>query len=326
MKHLLRLALILCIVSGVNALEVSQGEIRLTLDEPSSRFLMDLQRSDEDPIPLLFSEDPRTSGLDIREGNRVYRMGDGGEFRQVTEQTDEGIFYVWTSSTLRVAQRFRFVRSADRNVINGVQIDISITNLGERSTSVGARLLLDTYLGERSNSHFTSSLNGQITGEAEVQPSDRETFIRSGEADSADGLQVMISGPGITTPDQVAVANWKRLSDSDWQYVVNSDRNFNRLPYSINDSAVLLTYADRELGQNDRYEIVVQMGGYAPGGYLPPEASRPVTVEQRSALIDELSLLLARIDALIADPDATAEEVAELREELEALSEQVSGQ
>jgi len=326
MRQFVPVVLAFLAATALSALEVEQGSMKLVLDETSSRFLLELAQPDGEPIDLIYPEDPRTSGLDIREGNRIFRMGDGGEFRQVAEQTDEGTFYVWTSPTLRVSERFRFIRAAGSNSINGVQINIAITNLGEQSVPVAARLLLDTYLGERGNSHFSTPISTQITREAEIVPSARQSYIRSHSADASDGLQVMLSGEGITTPSQVAVANWKRLSDSGWEYVVNPDRNFNRLPYSINDSALLMTYEERILNQNERYEIVVQMGGFAPNGYLPPESSQPITASQRNNLLDQINDLIAKIDALIADPSATAEDVAELQRQLEAISDQVSGQ
>ncbi len=327
MKRAAIILLALTVSTALCALDVEEGAVRLTLDEDSARFLLDVQPSEGggDWIPLIFPEDPRTSGLDIREGNKVFRIGDGGEFRQVAEVTEEGVLFVWTSATLRVSERFRFIRSVGRDVADGVQIDIAITNLGEQAVPVGMRLLLDTYLGERGNAHFTTPLRQQITREAEILPSAAESYIRSAPADGGGGLQVMLSGSGITTPEQVAVANWKRLSDSDWAYDVNEDRNFNRLPYSINDSALLLTYGEQVLRQNERYEVSVQMGGLADKGFLDPDSSAPVTDDTRVAALETLAKLLEQIDALLADPNATAQEAAGLREQLQALSEQIPG-
>jgi hypothetical protein len=327
MKRAVVLVLVLTMAATLWALDVEEGNIRLTLDEDSSRFLIDLKSHDSanEWIPLIFSEDPRTSGLDIREGNRIFRVGDGGEFRQVAEVTDEGIFFIWTSPTLRIAERFRFIRSVGGTVVDGVQIDLSITNLGEQSTEVGARVLLDTYLGERENAHFSTPRRQQITREADILPSASESYIRSTPAASREGLQVMLNGTGVTTPNQVAVANWKRLSDSDWQYEVNEDRNFNRLPYSINDSALLLSYGEMVLKQNERYEISLQLGGLADNGFLDPDSSAPLTDDARAALIERLTTLLGQIDALLANPNASAEDVARLRVQLQALSEQVTG-
>ncbi|MEE8441069.1 MAG: hypothetical protein V3S41_05045 [Spirochaetia bacterium] len=327
MKRVAIILLALTVSTALCALEVEEGNVRLTLDEDSSRFLLDIRSSGgrDDWVPLIFPEDPRTSGLDIREGNRIFRIGDGGEFRQVAEVTDEGVFFVWTSATLRVSERFRFIRSVGGDVVDGVQIDITVTNLGEQAVPVGMRLLLDTYLGERGNAHFATPLRQQITREAEIQSSAVEWYIRSTPADGGAGLQVMLTGSGVTTPDQVAVANWKRLSDSDWVYTINENRNFNRLPYSINDSALLLSYGERVLLQNERYEVSVQMGGLADNGFLDPDSSAPVTNDSRLALMDGLTNLLEQIDALLADPNATVQDVANLRDQLQALSQQVPG-
>ncbi len=327
MRRAVLILLALTVSTALGALEVEEGNIRLTLDEDSARFLLDVRSSagGHDWVPLIFPEDSRTSGLDIREGNRVFRIGDGGEFRQVAEVTEQGVFFIWTSATLRVSERFRFIRSVGGDVVNGVQIDIAITNLGEQSVPVGMRLLLDTYLGEHGNAHFATPLRQEVTREAEILPSAAEWYIRSAPAHGGEGLQVMLSGAGVTAPEQAAVANWKRLSDSDWVYTVNEDRNFNRLPYSINDSALLLTYGERLLRQNERYEVSVQMGGLADKGFLDPDSSAPVTDDARLAVLDSLTELLQQIDAFLADTGATAEEVADLREQLQALSEQASG-
>ena len=327
MRRAVFVLLALTVSTALWPLEVEEGNVRLTLDEDSARFLLDVRSfaAGRDWIPLIFPEDSRTSGLDIREGNRVFRIGDGGDFRQVAEVTDDGVFFIWTSATLRVSERFRFIRSVGGDVVDGVQIDIAITNLGEQSVPVGMRLLLDTYLGERENVHFTTPLRQQITREAEILPSAAEWYIRSAPTEGGQGLQVMLSGAGVTAPEQVAVANWKRLSDSDWVYAVDEDRNFNRLPYSINDSALLLSFREQVLRQNERYEVSVQMGGLADKGFLDPDSSAPVTDDARLAVLDSLTELLEQIDALLADTSATAEEVADLRKQLQVLSEQVPG-
>jgi hypothetical protein len=327
MRRLLLIVLVFLVAATAIALEVQEGRIKLVLDEESSRFLVYLRDATGDEwVPLLFAEDPRSSGLDVREGNRVYRMGDGGEFRQVAEVTDQGVFYVWTSPTLRVAERFRFIRSVGSNIVDGVQLDVSVTNLGEQTVPAAVRLLLDTYLGERGNAHFITPLRDQITREVAITPGGAQPYIRSGDPASSSGLQVMISGNGVTMPQQVVVANWKRLADSEWDYEVNEQRNFNRLPYSINDSALLITYPAVTLEQNQRYTITTRFGDYADNGYLDPEASVTITAEERGALLSRLTALLDQIDMLLADPDVDAEQVARLRAELEELSRQVPGQ
>lgn len=328
MKRLILALVIGAVVVSVPALEVEEGRIRLVLDEGTSRFLLYLRpdNGDDGWIPLTFAEDPRTSGLDVREGNRVYRMGDSGDFRQVSEVTDEGVFYVWTSPTLRVSQRFRFIRSVGSPQVNGVQMEVAVTNLGEQTIPAAIRLLLDTYLGERGNAHFSTPLRDQITRETSIRPSASEWYVRSGAPEAVSGFQVILSADGVTTPEAVVVANWRRLSDSQWDYETNEDRNFNRLPYSINDSALLLTYPAADLRQNERYRVTMRMGEFAPNGYLDPDESAPMTADERAQVLLRLSELLARIDALLADPSATTEDVEALRAQLQQLAGQVPGQ
>lgn len=325
-RALLFLTIVLVSIRGFS-LEVEEGTIRLTLDEDSSRFLLALQStvSPDDWVPLIFAEDPRTSGLDVREGNQVFRIGDGGEFRQVAEQTDEGVFFIWTSTTLRVSERFRFIKSVGGSAIDGVQLDIAVTNLGEQPIPVGVRLLLDTYLGERGSAHFSTPTHEQITRETELRPESGDTYVRSASDDGAASLQVMLGSNAVTVPQQAVVANWKRLAESEWDYAINEDRNFNRLPYSINDSALLLTYGEKVLARNERYEITVRMGGPADNGYLDPDQSEPMSAQDRAALMDDIATILGDIDALLEDPNATPEDVATLREKLQVLSEQVPG-
>ena len=78
-KAFLILLVVVCV--PVSSLEVERGDIRLALHEDSSRFTLSI-RSGEGWLPLLFAEDPRTSALEILEGNRVHRMGDSGSFSQ----------------------------------------------------------------------------------------------------------------------------------------------------------------------------------------------------------------------------------------------------
>ncbi len=328
MRRLLLVVVGLCLGFAASALEVEQGRIRLVLDEESSRFLIYLRSESEgdESLPLFFADDPRTSGLDIRVANRVYRMGDGGEFRQVAETTDEGIFFVWTSSTLRVSQGFWFIRSVGSSVADGVQLEIAITNLGEQTIPVAARLLLDTYLGERGNAHFSTPLRSQITRESIIEPSSAEWFIRSSAPEESEGLQVMLASSGVTTPASVVVANWRRLSDSQWDYKVSDQRNFNRLPYSINDSALMLTYDEVALGQSERYKVTLRLGAFAPQGYLDPDTSAPLTANERDALLTQLNALLDEIDGLLADPEVSAADVETLRADLQQILEQVRGQ
>ncbi|HEY9595922.1 MAG TPA: hypothetical protein VHE79_15690, partial [Spirochaetia bacterium] len=193
------------------ALDVAAGRMRLTLDEQTGRFSLSAQTKGTSGIfvPLLAAEDPRTTTLSIVVGNKVYRMGESGDFVQTAEKTANGARFTWKSPVLQVTESFSFTASADSTVVNGVRVDIALKNLSEQDLVVGVRYLFDTYLGESSFVHFrTPSLN-QVAREL-VLPTGTAWWSSplAGDADEF-GLQVMTAGQGITTPDKVVFANWK---------------------------------------------------------------------------------------------------------------------
>ncbi|MFW5789526.1 MAG: hypothetical protein ACOCW3_06280, partial [Spirochaetota bacterium] len=107
------------LAAPVSALEIERGDVRLVLHEETSRFSLYLHRDDA-WTPLFVAEDPRTSALDVLEGNRVLRIGDAGIFAQRVERTDNGARFVWASPTLEVVQEFsrtRGVRSEDFDAV-----------------------------------------------------------------------------------------------------------------------------------------------------------------------------------------------------------------
>ena len=81
------------------------------------------------------------------------------------------------------------------------------------------------------------------------------------------GFQIVTNQNGITVPDKLVLANWKRLNDSSWDYSASSNRNFNNLPYSINDSGIALYYDGKTIPPDGKMEITMAMGKYSPNGY-----------------------------------------------------------
>jgi hypothetical protein len=119
---------------------------------------------------------------------------------------------------------------------NGIRINIRITNTSDRSSSVGLRFLLDTYLGEgrREAPFFTDQRS--LTEEALLEGDASDRWWVSGN--NRMGLMGNISPVEGTKPDFIHFANWKRFNDVTWRLSYVPGRNFNFLPYSIGDSAV----------------------------------------------------------------------------------------
>jgi hypothetical protein len=229
-------------------LEVSQDRLKLVLYEGIGRFCLYL-----DGVPLLADQDPRTSGISLLLDNRLVKLGESGEFRETAEALPGGARFSWRSKRVLVSASFAFQGSS------GLVLTVAVTNQAQRSLEAGVRLLLDTYLGEAGFPHFRTDRAAEINNEVVFDRKSMPEYwvSRSSRAAGSPGLQVYLRGEGITTPDRLVMANWKRLTEAGWSYESSPARSFSELPYSINDSAI---------------------GQYYDPVALPPGGSRTVVV------------------------------------------------
>ncbi len=259
-RRLVPTALLLILrLSVVQALEIQQDGVKVVLHEGIGRFSLYHRSYDsgERFTPLFVDQDPRTSGLSLVVNNKIFKLGDTAEFsEEVEKSTPEGpAHFQWQSKTLGVIQEFEIVT-------DGVKMSIRITNLTRSELSVGVRLCLDTYLGEENLAHFSTDRHQEIRGELSITKANmiRYWISASSQAPGQPGLKCITSGPGITAPDRIVFANWKRLSDASWGYETSANRNFNLMPYSINDSAVCMYYDPQVLPAYQSREIILVLG------------------------------------------------------------------
>jgi hypothetical protein len=324
------------------ALDLTQGRVKLTLHEGIGRFslsyLTDLKGTAYKP--LLVANDPRTTVLSLAVGNKVYRIGDSPEFREAVEKTGDGARFIWTSPFMVVREEFSFVASQGSPLPDGVKIDLAIKNTSEQDLSVGVRYLLDTYLGEASYVHFRTDRIAEISRELTLSRQDRPQYWISplvGDPDGL-GLMCMLTGPGISVPDRVVFANWKKLSDAPWAYETSPTRTFSLLPYSVNDSAVSHYFDPRTLARGAETHLVTVLGRYAKAGYTLASAGTSSGASLKETLtatrdisdpvlaaradLSTLDQLIAQVDKKLSDGQGASDDelalmdavVAELRE------------
>ncbi len=302
------------------SLDLADGRIRLTLNEGIGRFSLSCQTRGSSGVfvPLLAAQDPRTTTLSIVIGNKIYRMGESSEFSEKAEKTPSGGRFIWKSSFMQVTETFTFIASAGSSVTDGVRIDLRMQNLSEQDMTVGVRYLFDTYLGESSFVHFRTDTLNQVTHEMTLSAADKAAYWVSPLAGDADnfGLQVMLSGQGITVPDRVIFANWKRLSDASWSYETSTVRNFSLLPYSVNDSAAAQYYDPRPIPRAGEATVTLVMGAFSKAGFGAAAPSTDLSANLQQSLaaaqtspdtgqavrtdLSTVDQILARIDAAIA--------------------------
>ncbi len=268
MKRHLILLISICFIllpTALSSLTLDQGRVRLVLHEDSGRFslyyLEDIE--DEEYVSLLFQRDPRTSSTGILLNNRVITLGSSNAFSQKTGKTSQGAEFIWSSSQLEIRQSFSFVKSNPSGLADGIRIDTTVINKSENIQSVGVHHLFDTYLGEKRDAHFTTSDNEQLENETGYSLQPPSYWVSPpAEEEGFRGFISMLKGSGITMPDKVVFANWKRLSENLWNMQVQNKRNFNLLPYSINDSAVCQFYDPIKMASGASRTVTAVVGAY----------------------------------------------------------------
>ncbi|MDR0586711.1 MAG: hypothetical protein LBG26_05685 [Treponema sp.] len=252
-------------VSSVGAAEFVEGRIRLVLNENIGRFslyyMSDIAR--EEYVPFFADKDPRTSFLAIQVNDRDYRLGNTSSFKTGLGGSAANPSLVFDSPALTVTEDFSFVKTSGSYLTNGVKITITITNKGRRQIQAGLRFLIDTSLGE-DDIHFSTDKR-EIRSEAVIAADSNDSFWVSGN--SRLSLMGSVSGDGITTPDLVHFANWKRLNDVPWKTPFYQGRNFNLLPYSIGDSAVCYYYEPAAVNAGESRIITLVLASKDENGF-----------------------------------------------------------
>lgn len=264
-------------------LEITNGKIRLVLTEDTTRFSAYYNTSGNNWTPLFYAQDPRTTTLGVLAGNDLYRMGDSSGFKASVTKTASGGEITWTSPTLKVTESFAFKSSIGASQADGLLVTIRVTNNSNSSLPVGVRYLIDTYLGEQNRIGFMTPGNSSMSNETELSGSQvPDYWVSPGDRKLSVALEDVLRGSGVTLPDKVVFANWKRLNDSGWNFTSDPNRNFNLLPYSINDSAVALYYNPQSLAAGASRTITLLLGQYTAAGWgnVAPASSTAAPAEK----------------------------------------------
>lgn len=324
------------------SLEVKEGLVKIVVDETTARVslyrLIDIPKGVYEP--LFFAKDPRTSFATLSIDGVQYRLGDASDYRFSVSRTDTGALIEFHSKACVVKENLDFIKSDGVALADGIRISYSLENVSQKDESLGLRLLLDTYLAEKSGLHFRTDIRARISSETSLDALSGDSWI-STPGDRAD-FMVLLKGPGLDKPDRALLSNWKRLSDEPWGFDAVASRNFTLLPYSVNDSALALYWQPGLVKRGDARHISVIMGAFNAKGYPLQSAETDATAalfastvlsdsdaEPAVAMSADLVAvrdLLSRIDLSISSGKAPSpEELAAWQKILDRLEERKKG-
>ena len=228
------------LVLRLGANETKDGYIRLMINERTGRFTLSfLTDPEKTKYSQLFYRGGNTSFFDININGMPYRLGESRVFTTRVDRENDEPVVIYDSDLLTVKISFTPVKTSTSPNANGICINIQIINNGEEEPEVGLRFLLDTVLGEgRKNIPFITD-NLKIKKEKIIEStSDERYWISRGKDISLMGSIADPLNETAVRPDYLHFANWQKLSEVPWKASYHEGRSFNKLPYSIGDSAI----------------------------------------------------------------------------------------
>jgi hypothetical protein len=240
------------------AQQISSGDLIIEFFPESSRFNLSVIKEDGSQLPLLYRENPRTSSLSLFYDDTLFSLGDDPSFSSEFIDDSEPR-YVWTNDFLQVEQRFGFLTD-ENNETQGIVITVTIRNKDRINHDIGIRYLFDTYLGEADNVHFQTPTQAAFTVEKEINDFETDWYVSSPDSRSSISFDILNQGVLVSEASTLSLGNWKRLTEAAWNFEANSRRDYNLLPFSVNDSAILMQYGALNLAPGETQSFTTVLG------------------------------------------------------------------
>ncbi len=332
--------MVFMLVGAGAALDVRDGLVRVATDDltlsPMIYRLTNIAGKSKYE-PLWFNGDPRTSFIAVNVDGRIYRMGSTQEYQTTQRRIQNGVEIEYRSVTNRVTQRIMLAALAGSRVANGFIMQLEVENYTSRDMKIMLKQVCDTWLGESSGNHFALASNPRVTDEMFLNHDANELYIVS----PGENASIALLFDAAPRPDSVVIANWKRLSDSQFFYDSELMRGFTLSPYSINDSALGLYWSQRVVPAKATLKVESRwISGGSGDEFLqwlaqnyPPqdtvageqatafsEAVPPAGASNLLADIEAVRALISRIDSAIANVDSVSDiELESILSDLAAL-------
>ncbi len=262
------------IAESIEPLVVSNDFIEYTVNRDDARFSIRTSegspwRDNDSNKQLLYQNKiPETSfttfkidGEDYIYGNSYGFLGGDGNF--ISNVSNNG--YVnqstWKMKGVEITQQLQLYEDKSNPYVGNVKITYTIKNTNAAKTEIGTRILLDTMLGANDASPVV--LNGQsqfINLETDLKGKNVPEYWRASDDPLAPKVLSygFLDGWGNKKPDRMIIGHWDGLSESKWDYAVDSGLNFttSKNSYKSADSAVALYWQPVSVGPGE--EIICE--------------------------------------------------------------------
>lgn len=138
-----------------------------------------------------------------------------------------------------------------------IKVSVFVTNLSGKKGDFAVKAVLDTVLGEGTDSHFVTgnSLIFNSEHQFENMLKERSLIVSNSKVSG----EFVFEGKNVSSPETVSVANISYLNSSRWNFVAENGRSFTSLS-AYNNSGIAVTWPQKKLLKEETYSVKFFMG------------------------------------------------------------------
>lgn len=239
-------------------LTFSVGKIKYRLKGSLGSYQLFALNEKNNPVSLFASQDEFTSSFyDVRIGKKIYRLNDSAVTITGARKDELGGQMVFTvPKKVRVFIKYEKVKGFKGVKSEIVKFTATVLNRSTKTETVALKSVLDTVLGEKNGTHFSTAIEQGMKSEKSYRNlNEPKWFISS---DGSTSIQFLLNGANITEPELVVVGNKDFLSLPVWTPQVNPEHNFDSV-LSYNNSAICILWKGVELKPEESASFVYYM-------------------------------------------------------------------
>ncbi|MTI60627.1 MAG: hypothetical protein FH762_11755 [Firmicutes bacterium] len=231
-------------------------------------------RNNDNNKPLIYGRPkPWTSYTSIWLNNEKYvfggesgrRAGKSGKYGELIKKPyllDDGIHTeIMIKDSIKVEQILSIVKSSTTGLYDAVQIKYRVENLGNGNEKFGLRIMLDTMLGQNDGAPFRIGEDAVVSDRLYYKKQLPE-FWQAFDSISNPTVtsQGTFTGPGVTSPDKVYLADWGSLADGVWDFDFNPGEEFLRKGEFEIDSAIAMYWVPEMIKSGETKTYITRYG------------------------------------------------------------------
>lgn len=310
------------LVSIIAYAEIPNGYGLVIAEEADESFIKINAVKEGDAPVALWDEDPLSSGwIFIVDGESVSPAD--SDWVRDDRLSESGRILSYSNKVYSLEQKV--IVSAEGSHAKFV---MTFSNNSTDTVEIVPLLLLDTSLGETTGLPYLLPNGTYLQEEISLEGSKLPDWIKTVRDSSTPALTLSFSDKISDSPESLIAANWLRMKQNGMDFVLQEGRNFDLLPFSEGDSALLIRYGSKRVSSGASMEIT-GIFGLDENVPRPEEFNRAVnmavdvgrensrlreyTVRQR---LREIESTISAIDSLLADEGLMdAETVADIEQE-----------